>query len=225
MRDYGETDYERQIVRINRALHRKHGVSLLDTLLHEEFHVQYPFLIERMVCELTSVCLPRLSARDKARLYAKLRRRNRRWSRVGSYLEGHGASCQAEGAAPDRGGGQSPQGDTWYIRRDSKGRIKECEHVWRSVAAALRPGPTAANAASVCPRLSLRRMTLVLGVPTMTSKARRRQMAFHTASATASSAFRNHRAGSALNASALRASHWRGPSSAGRSPRTACQPR
>ena len=78
MRDYGETDYERQIVRINRALHRKHRVSLLDTLLHEELHVQYPFLIERMVCELTSVCLPRLSARDKARLYAKLRRRNRR---------------------------------------------------------------------------------------------------------------------------------------------------
>jgi hypothetical protein len=102
MRDYGETDYERQIVRINRALHRKHGVSLLDTLLHEEFHVQYPFLIERMVCELTSVCLARLSARDKARLYAKLRRRNRRWSRVGSYLERHGASCQAEGAASDR---------------------------------------------------------------------------------------------------------------------------
>ena len=78
MRDYGETDYGRQIVRINRALHRKHGVSLLDTLLHEELHVQYPFLIERMVCELTSVCLPRLTARDKARLYAKLRRRNRR---------------------------------------------------------------------------------------------------------------------------------------------------
>ena len=78
MRDYGETDHERQIVRINRALRRKHGVSLLDTLLHEEFHVRYPFLIERMVCELTSVCLPRLSARDKARLYAKLRRRDRR---------------------------------------------------------------------------------------------------------------------------------------------------
>ena len=78
MRDYGETDYERRIVRINCALHRKHRVSLLDTLLHEEFHAQYPILSERMVCELTAARLPCLSARDKARLYAKLRRYKRR---------------------------------------------------------------------------------------------------------------------------------------------------
>ena len=77
MRDYGETDYERRIVRINRALHRKHRASLLDTLLHEELHVQYPFLSERMVCELTSASLPSLTARDKARLYARLRRYKR----------------------------------------------------------------------------------------------------------------------------------------------------
>ena len=78
MRDYGETDYESRIVRINCALHRKHRVSLLDTLLHEELHVQYPFLSERMVCELTSARLSCLTARDKARLYAKVRRYKRR---------------------------------------------------------------------------------------------------------------------------------------------------
>jgi len=78
MRDYGETDYERRIVRINCELHRKHRVSLLDTLLHEELHVQYPFLSERMVCELTSARLSCLTARDKARLYAKVRRYKRR---------------------------------------------------------------------------------------------------------------------------------------------------
>jgi len=78
MRDYGETDYERRVVRINCELHRKHRVSLLDTLLHEELHVQYPFLSERMVCELTSAKLPYLTPRDKARLYARLRRHKRR---------------------------------------------------------------------------------------------------------------------------------------------------
>jgi hypothetical protein len=78
MRDYGETDYERRVVRINCELHRKHRVSLLDTLLHEELHVQYPFLSERMVCELTSASLPCLTVRDKARLYARLRRYKRR---------------------------------------------------------------------------------------------------------------------------------------------------
>jgi hypothetical protein len=78
MRDYGETDYERRIVRINCELHRKHRVSLLDTLLHEELHVQYPFLSERMVCELTSANLSSLTARDKARLYARLRRYKQR---------------------------------------------------------------------------------------------------------------------------------------------------
>ena len=78
MRDYGETDYERRIVRINCELHRKHRVSLLDTLLHEELHVQYPFLSEHMVCELTSANLPCLTARDKARLYGRLRRYKQR---------------------------------------------------------------------------------------------------------------------------------------------------
>ena len=78
MRDYGETNYERRIVRINCKLHRKHRVSLLDTLLHEELHVQFPFLSEHMVCELTSANLPCLTARDKARLYARLRRYKQR---------------------------------------------------------------------------------------------------------------------------------------------------
>jgi len=78
MPDYGETDYEQRVVRINCELHRKHRVSLLDTLLHEEFHVRYPFLSERMVCELTSARLPCLTPYDKARLYARLRRCKRR---------------------------------------------------------------------------------------------------------------------------------------------------
>jgi hypothetical protein len=50
-------------------------------------------------------------------------------------------------------------------------------------------------------RLLLSLITLVLGVPTITSNAWRRQIAFHTASAMSSPAFRNHRVGSALNAS------------------------
>jgi hypothetical protein len=57
---------ERRLVRINCELHREHRVSLLDTLLHEGIHVQYPFLSERMVCELTKASLPCLTARDKA---------------------------------------------------------------------------------------------------------------------------------------------------------------
>ena len=36
MRDYGETNFELRVVRINRDLHRKDGELLIDTLFHEE---------------------------------------------------------------------------------------------------------------------------------------------------------------------------------------------
>ena len=38
MRDYGDIDYERRIIRINRAMHARNRESLIDTLFHEASH-------------------------------------------------------------------------------------------------------------------------------------------------------------------------------------------
>jgi hypothetical protein len=74
MRDYGETNFELRVVRINRDLHRKDGELLIDTLFHEELHRMFPYLSERAVCAMTKLLLPTLSPRYRSRLYARLRR-------------------------------------------------------------------------------------------------------------------------------------------------------
>jgi hypothetical protein len=75
MRDYGEIDFERRIVRINRALHKREGELLIDTLFHEELHRMFPRLGEWAICLMTRALLPTLSRRYKARLYARIRER------------------------------------------------------------------------------------------------------------------------------------------------------
>jgi len=47
MRDYGDIDYERRVIRINRVLHARNRESLIDTLFHEELHRLLPYLGER----------------------------------------------------------------------------------------------------------------------------------------------------------------------------------
>jgi len=42
MRDYGDIDFERRIIRINHAMHRRDGELLIDTLFHEELHRLFP---------------------------------------------------------------------------------------------------------------------------------------------------------------------------------------
>lgn len=75
MRDYGDIDYNRRIIRINHAMHRRDGESLIDTLFHEELHRLFPYLGERAICGMTRVLLPTLSRKYRAWLYARIRRR------------------------------------------------------------------------------------------------------------------------------------------------------
>jgi hypothetical protein len=75
MRDYGDIDYERRIIRINRAMHARNRESLIDTLFHEELHRLLPFLGERAVCALTRLLLPTLSTRYRRWLYGRIRQR------------------------------------------------------------------------------------------------------------------------------------------------------
>jgi hypothetical protein len=50
MRNYGDIDYERRIIRINHAMHKRDRELLIDTLFHEELHRLFPRLGEWAIC-------------------------------------------------------------------------------------------------------------------------------------------------------------------------------
>jgi hypothetical protein len=75
MRLYGEVDPNTLVVRINVAKHKRDRASLIDTLVHEELHIVYPRFGETMICAMTERRLRSISKREKARLYARIRRR------------------------------------------------------------------------------------------------------------------------------------------------------
>ena len=73
MRDYGDIDFERRIIRINHAMHRREGELLIDTLFHEELHRLFPYLGERAISGMTRLLLPTLSKRYRNWLYSRIR--------------------------------------------------------------------------------------------------------------------------------------------------------
>jgi hypothetical protein len=75
MRDFGEIDFGRRVIRINHAMHKREGELLIDTLFHEELHRLFPRLGEWAICLMTKSLLPTLSRRYKAGLYARIRAR------------------------------------------------------------------------------------------------------------------------------------------------------
>jgi hypothetical protein len=75
MRDYGEIDYQRRVIRINHAMHKEERSSLIDTLFHEELHRLFPSLGERAICAMTRILLPTLSRQYRAWLYSRIRQR------------------------------------------------------------------------------------------------------------------------------------------------------
>ena len=75
MRNYGDIDFNRRIIRINRARHKRERESLIDTIFHEELHRMFPQLGERAVCLMTKLLLPTLSTRYRNYLYSRIRER------------------------------------------------------------------------------------------------------------------------------------------------------
>jgi hypothetical protein len=73
MRNWGDIDFERRVIRVNHAMHKREGERLIDTLFHEELHRMFPRLGEWAICLMTKTLLPTLSKRYKAQLYARIR--------------------------------------------------------------------------------------------------------------------------------------------------------
>ena len=77
LRYFGETDLEKRTIVINKSKHTlkksKKDIedSLLDTLIHEELHMEHPTMSEKNIIKLTKKTLKTLSKKKKKKLYAR----------------------------------------------------------------------------------------------------------------------------------------------------------
>jgi len=75
MKDYGEINYHKKIIRINKHKSKKLGRGgIIDTIVHEELHRIYPHLGERQIKKLTEVKLIKMDAAVKKMYYNKYRK-------------------------------------------------------------------------------------------------------------------------------------------------------
>jgi len=76
MHDYGEIDYGKKTIRINKKRSKKWGrkrkkAGILDTIVHEETHLRHPKMGERRVVKRTKRKIKRMTKKQKARHYSK----------------------------------------------------------------------------------------------------------------------------------------------------------
>ena len=67
---YGETDYEKQRIRVNKKKHKKDKELLLDTIVHEEIHKKHPKMKEKNVKKLAASKTKKMSTKTKKRHYS-----------------------------------------------------------------------------------------------------------------------------------------------------------
>lgn len=64
----GRVDYERRTILINRSIHRRKSLNLLDTFIHEDVHRLYPTMSEEGVWKHTGEVLGSINRKTKALL-------------------------------------------------------------------------------------------------------------------------------------------------------------
>lgn len=75
MNDYGEINYHKKVIRVNKNKSKKLGRGgIIDTIIHEELHRKYPDLGERDIKKLTETRLKKMGSLDKKMYYNKYRK-------------------------------------------------------------------------------------------------------------------------------------------------------
>jgi hypothetical protein len=68
---YGITDFDKKKITINKSLIKKHGESIISTILHEETHAKHPKMHEKTVRKLEKKLVKKTSPSIKKKLYSK----------------------------------------------------------------------------------------------------------------------------------------------------------
>lgn len=79
MRAFGDTDFQKKLIRINKRKSLKSGPGeLLDTIKHELTHAKHPKMGEKRVRSVTETVLKRATTRQKSRLYGMIKKKRSR---------------------------------------------------------------------------------------------------------------------------------------------------
>ena len=72
MRDFGDTDYDRKVIRVNKSKKRnKKPGEVINTIVHELKHKNHPKMHEKTVRKETKKALAHMGQSQKQRLYNK----------------------------------------------------------------------------------------------------------------------------------------------------------
>lgn len=72
MRSYGETDYDKKTISVNKKKSKKEGPGeLLDSIIHEELHAGHPKMKEKNVRKLATKKANKIGDKTKKRLYSR----------------------------------------------------------------------------------------------------------------------------------------------------------
>lgn len=72
MKHFGETDYEKKVIRINKNKAKKVGPGeLLDTIVHEETHKGNPNLKENSIRKKAMKKIQHMTPKQKSKMYGK----------------------------------------------------------------------------------------------------------------------------------------------------------
>lgn len=69
---FGEADFDKKVIAINKKAHKQKGESVIDTLVHETMHKNHPDMKEKTVRKKTPALVQRMSQRSKQKLYNKI---------------------------------------------------------------------------------------------------------------------------------------------------------
>lgn len=78
---YGETDFDKKLIRINKKRHKKGETNknadgsenLLDTIVHEKLHATHPNMHEKTVRKLARAMSSKMGKKQKAAHYAMVK--------------------------------------------------------------------------------------------------------------------------------------------------------
>lgn len=77
MRGFGDTDFNKKVIRVNKKRSKKHG-ELLDTIVHEETHRKHPKMHEKNVRKTARRKIKKMSTRVKKKNFALYSKRSKR---------------------------------------------------------------------------------------------------------------------------------------------------
>lgn len=70
MRSYGETDYKKKTVRINKSKKKNKKGDILDTIVHEKMHIKHPKMHERTIRKATKKAVKSMGRKAKQKHYS-----------------------------------------------------------------------------------------------------------------------------------------------------------